>query len=130
MMKKLIKKYREILVYGIIGLLCSGLDFVVYTLLCLSIPFLLSNIISTHCGIICSFFLNRHYNFKVKDKVGVRFLSFYLIGLLGLLISEVLLHLMVNILSLDPLLSKIVTIVVVALIQFVLNKYISFRKTN
>ena len=104
------------------------LDFCVYWILCkLGIPYLVSNVISVHCGIICSFLLNRQYNFKVKDRAKVRFLSFYIIGLIGLAISSGILYLAVDCYHFYEIYAKIITIIVVALLQFVLNKFITFR---
>ena len=90
-------------------------------------PYLYANIIGVHCGIFASFFLNRHFTFKIKDKTLLRFVSFYAIGLIGLAISSGLLFLFVEKIALNELISKAFTVVIVALIQFLLNKYISFR---
>jgi putative flippase GtrA len=115
--------------YGIIGGFCAALDFGVYTALCYfdMMPYLWANIISIHVGIFMSFLLNRSFNFKVKDKATKRFLSFYAVGLTGLGISELMLYLMVTLGGMNELLCKLISIVVVALIQFLLNKYITFR---
>ena len=120
-------KYRNLILYGMIGGTCAFLDFVIYSVLCLVMSFLVANIISTHCGILCSFYLNRKYNFKVENSVLKRFLLFYAVGLLGLLVSEILLDIMVNAYSVEKLIAKIVTIIVVALMQFILNKFITFK---
>ena len=125
--EKLYHKFRELILYGIIGGFCAALDFGVYTLLGLIIPFLLANIISVHCGIICSFLLNRNFNFKVKDKTKMRFLSFYLVCLSGLGISELLLWVFSTRMGLNHIAVKLATVVIVALYQFLLNKYITFK---
>ena len=126
--KELILKYRELILYGIIGGLCASLDFGVYTLLSLWIPFLWANIISVHCGIFCSFVLNRNYNFKVKDNTGKRFISFYLVGLAGLGLSELLIILLTDKFEWHYIIAKLLTVVVVALFQFGLNKLITFNR--
>lgn len=113
--------------YGLIGGSCALLDFIVYSGLCSIIPFLVANVISTHCGIFCSFFMNRKYNFKVEDNTLRRFFSFYTVGLLGLAVSEGLLFLMVNYFGIEKIVSKLITVVAVALLQFVLNKFITFK---
>ena len=128
--EKLFHKFRELILYGIIGGFCAALDFGVYTLLGLIIPFLIANIISVHCGIICSFLLNRNFNFKVKDKTKRRFLSFYLVGLSGLGISELLLWIFSTRMGLNHLSVKLATVVIVALYQFLLNKYVTFKTEN
>lgn len=133
-MKKIIELYnrfRNLILYGFIGGFCAALDFGIYTGLCYwdIMPYLWANIISIHIGIFTSFVLNRSFNFKVKDKVTTRFLSFYTVGLVGLGISELMLYLMVTKSGWNEIACKLISIVVVALIQFVLNKYITF-KTN
>lgn len=125
--KKLYHKFREFILYGIIGGFCAALDFGVYTVLGLIIPFLIANVISVHCGIICSFLLNRNFNFKVKDKTKRRFLSFYLVGLSGLGISELLLWVFSTRMGLNHIAVKLATVIIVALYQFLLNKYITFK---
>lgn len=126
-MKQFFEKYRNLILYGLIGGSCALLDFIVYSGLCSIIPFLVANVISTHCGIFSSFFLNRKYNFKVEDNTLRRFFSFYTVGLLGLAVSEGLLFLMVNYFGIEKIVSKLITVVAVALLQFVLNKFITFK---
>jgi putative flippase GtrA len=127
--KEQFTRYRQLLLYGVIGGFCAFVDFCIYTILCkLGVPYLIANLIGVHCGIICSFLLNRHYNFKVKDKAKLRFLSFYIIGLIGLAISSGMLYLLISYYHFGEIYAKIPTIVVVALLQFALNKFITFRK--
>ncbi len=130
MVKELYFRFRNLILYGIIGGFCAALDFGVYTVLCYfeMLPYLLANIISIHVGIITSFVLNRSINFRVKDKAIQRFFSFYAVGLTGLGISELMLYLMVTLGGMNELICKLISIVVVALIQFILNKYITFKK--
>lgn len=122
-------RFRNLILYGIIGGFCAVLDFGVYTALCYwdIMPYLWANIISIHVGIFTSFALNRSFNFRVKDKTATRFLSFYAVGLIGLGISELMLYLMVTAGGWNELICKLLSIVVVALVQFLLNKYITFK---
>jgi putative flippase GtrA len=128
--KEKLKPYKQFISYGIIGSFCVSLDFLVYALLThiINVPYMFANIISTHCGILVSFLLNRHVTFSVKNKVLVRFFSFYVIGITGLLLSSGLLFFLIEKMETDELVSKGITIVIVAIIQFVLNKHISFKK--
>jgi len=126
----LFNRFRNLILYGIIGGFCAAFDFGIYTLLCYFdvLPYLWANVISTHVGIFTSFFLNRSLNFKVKDKTPQRFLSFYAVGLTGLGMSSFMLWLMVDKAGWDELVCKLITIVFVSLMQFCLNKYITFKK--
>ena len=123
-------RFRELILYGLIGGFCAALDFGVYTMLGLWIPYLWANVLSVHCGIFTSFFLNRSLNFKVKDKAAQRFTIFYLVGLSGLALSEGLIWLLASQFAWDPILAKLLTVFVVALYQFLLNKFITFKKSN
>lgn len=131
-LKELYSRFRNLILYGVIGGCCAALDFGVYTALCYKgiMPYLVANIISIHVGIFTSFVLNRSINFKVKDKTATRLLSFYTVGLSGLGISELMLYLLVSIGGLNELVCKLLSIVVVALVQFFLNKHITFRRNG
>ncbi len=126
------QRFRNLILYGIIGGFCSALDFVIYTLLCHFdvLPYLWANVISVHIGIFTSFVLNRQLNFKIKDKTPQRFISFYLVGLTGLGISSLMLYLMVDYAHWNEIVCKLITIVIVALVQFFLNKYITFKPSK
>jgi len=129
---KIYHRFRNLILYGIIGGFCSALDFVIYTVLCHFdvLPYLWANVLSVHIGIFTSFVLNRQLNFKIKDKTPQRFLSFYLVGLIGLGISSLMLYLMVDYAHWNEIICKLITIVVVALVQFFLNKYITFKPSK
>lgn len=123
-------RFREFILYGLIGTFCTLVDFGLYTLLGLWIPYLWANVISVHCGIFCSFFLNRSLNFKVKDKAALRFTAFYFVGLSGLALSEGLIWLLATRFAWDYLTAKFLTVFVVAVYQFLLNKFITFKRSK
>jgi putative flippase GtrA len=131
LIRGLIQRFRQLILYGIIGASCAGLDFCIYTLLFfVGVDYLVANLIGVHCGIFCSFILNRQFNFKIKNKTVKRFFSFYIIGLIGLGISTMMLYLLVSLAGKNELYSKLSTIVIVAIIQFFLNKYITFKNRD
>ena len=127
----IIRRYRHLILYGIIGSLSASIDFGIFTMLSevTSIPFLIINSISVVCGITCSFCLNRIYNFKVKDHVIKRYTIFLIVGLCGLLLSNIILYVAVNISGINCIISKLLSIFIVALLQFLANKYIAFKQT-
>ena len=120
---ELYDRFRNLILYGIIGGFCAALDFSIYSALCYwdIMPYLWANIISIHAGIFTSFVLNRSYNFKVKDKTATRFLSFYAVGLTGLGLSVLMLFMMVTGCGWNELVCKLLSIIVVALVQFLLT---------
>jgi len=119
--------FRQTVSYGIIGLISSGLDAGLFYLLSHQghLEPYGANAISIHCGILCSFFLNRRFTFCTVDHLWRRFALFYGTGLLGLLLSQLLL-LAGAFLGQAPFLVKLCSIAVVAAIQFLLNRTIAF----
>lgn len=127
-----ISRRKNFLIYSLIGVSGAGLDYLTFVIMVKFLPihYLMINFISTTLGITNNFFLNAHFNFGVKDRMLKRFLSFYLIGMIGLLVASALLYLLVDIFSFDTNLSKLATIIFVVIIQFNLNKRISFSKKS
>jgi putative flippase GtrA len=124
------KKFRNLILYGIIGGFSASIDLLVFYMLTniLGVFYLVANIFSVTVGISISFALNKKYNFKVNDQVIKRFLIFFSIGFGGLILSSVLLFFFVDILILDKVISKILSIIFVVSIQFILNKFLTFNK--
>lgn len=123
-------KFRNLILYGIIGIFSAGLDFIIFYALTtiVEVFYLIANVFSVTIGITTSFILNRKYNFKVIDKVFKRYLIFVSVGSFGLLLSSALLYFFIDIVTLDIIVSKVLSIVFVVLIQFFLNRYITFKK--
>ena len=124
------RRFRNLILYGVIGACTATLDFLIFTCLThwTSIHYIVANVISCTTGILCSFLLNRQYNFKVTDHAMQRMIVFVSVGIFGMFLSSVILHFFIDNLHWDELISKLASIVIVVLIQFLLNKYISFRK--
>ena len=127
--KALYSKFRNLILYGIIGSCTATLDFLIFTGLTLwtSIHYIIANIISCFTGILCSFLLNRKYNFKVTDHTFRRMVIFFSVGIFGMFLSSVILHFCIDNMHWEELVSKLMSIVIVVIIQFFMNKYISFR---
>jgi putative flippase GtrA len=123
-------RYKYFILYGVIGVVAATLDFIVFNRIVAytSCSYIVANIISVHCGVVCSFTLNRQFNFKVKDQPVKRFLTFYVVAMVGLLISSFLLVQFIEKVGLDTKPAKAITILITAVFQFVLNKTITFKK--
>ncbi len=132
LIKNLYRKYRNLILYGIIGSCSSGLDFLLYTLFVnvFNWHYLFSNCVSVLAGITTSFTLNRTYNFKVKDQTIKRMLIFFTVGLCGMLMSNLILYVCIDCLEMNKIVSKLLSIGLVVIAQFVINKYITFRPTS
>lgn len=129
---RLYHKFDHLILYGIIGSFSSGLDFFIYTLLVqvIGLQYIISNCISVLGGITTSFILNRNYNFKVKDKTKLRFSIFLTVGLCGLLFSNIILYICIDIMCIDKIISKLLSIFLVVFFQFLANKFVTFKPSD
>lgn len=125
---KLYKKHRELVLYGLIGISGATLDYVSFVFLysVLGVNPLLATTVSISLGITNNFFLNRHYNFKMKDKTLKRFLSFYSVGIFGIILSILIIFVLHDIFSMNANIAKLISIPPIVLTQYILNKNISF----
>ena len=130
--KTLYKRFHHLVLYGIIGSFSSGLDFLIYTLFVqiVGLQYIVANCISVIAGISTSFYLNRNYNFKVKDDTKRRFSIFLTVGLCGLILSNLILYLCIDNFGMDKLTSKLLSILLVVFFQFLVNKYLTFKPAN
>lgn len=121
------KRYQRFIKYSIIGLTGATLDFILFLIFNkhFRMYYQLANIISVSVGITNNFILNVKFNFEVKDDLFIRFLKFYSVGIFGLGLTAILLLIMVEMLHWQILVSKMVTILLVPIIQFQLNKTIT-----
>lgn len=119
-------KHRHFILYGIFGVISTGVEFLVYALLFNYIPYLWANIIGFHCGIICSFLLNRSFNFKKGNRALLRFTTFYLIQIICLALNSMVLYLFIDYGHWNPLIAKGFSIVLTALLPFYLTRQITF----
>ena len=128
--KLLFAKYRQLVVYCMIGCTGATLDFVVYALLTnvAGMHYQLANFLSVSFGIINNFFWNCYFNFKTKDKILKRLVSFYSVGMFGWALSAGCLWLFIEVMSINVLIAKLGTIFFVTVVQFCLNKFITFKK--
>lgn len=118
-------KYVLIVVLGLV------VDFGIYTILThFKMNVEIANIISSTCGIINNFLWNSYTNFKVHDRMILRFISYFIVGQITTVFTTVSLFIFVTKLGYPHLIVKIVATFVATLIQFVINKVVTFRKAK
>ncbi len=123
-------RHRQFILYCVIGGSGATLDFLAYWLLtaAFGIDPVLATALSVSVGIVNNFFWNVAVNFKVRTRLLLRFLSFYSVGILGVLLSMAIVWGMTVPLGADPLVAKLVSIPFVVIGQFVLNKTVTFAQ--
>lgn len=119
---------RQLFLYGIIGGGAAILDYGIFYLFQTKIqrvPPEAASIIGQAVGFLFSFFLNTFLNFKKSDKLFRRFLSYLSICLIGMAISTLIIFLLKSVINIFIL--KLACLVFVSLMQFVLNKLITYK---
>jgi len=136
----------QVIKYAIVGVIGLAVEWSVFFLVrdFFHVNYVVANVISCICGVINNFFLNSYFTFKTTDKMWERGVSFFTIAGIGLLLGVFILPLLVkliNVVLVDPHIldisqknvqniAKLMTTVVIACVQFVSNKYITFKKTH
>jgi putative flippase GtrA len=130
--KKILLQKKQFLLYCVIGASGVTLDFGIYSLLVKTrlLDYQAANAAGYSSGTLLSFILNARFNFRVTDKIPLRLTSFFSIAFLGWLVSAGLLHLLIGRFNFDKYLSKFATLIVVVLLQYNLNRLLSFRKAS
>jgi len=123
--------FKQIIPYGLIGLFCSSLDASIFSVLRENaLNLYLANFISVNIGIFTSFWLNRHFTFKVKNLILKRTIKFFCVDYCGLGLSMFIMFIGTTQFGQKDIHVKIVSIFFVAIFQFTLNKFVTFKPST
>ncbi|GAA2820227.1 GtrA family protein [Saccharopolyspora taberi] len=120
---------RSLVLYTVIGGSGVLLDYLLFLLLfnVVGLHEQVANVLSTTAGITNNFVLNAWLNFRTRDRILVRFLRFYAVGVAGIGLTFVLLRVFSGFLGIDPNLVKAGSLPLVLLFQYTINRRWSFR---
>ena len=119
---------RELFLYGIIGGSTAALDVVLFKVFrAIGIPLLVANFMSVSIAVGSSFILNAKYNFRKTDNLHKRAAKFFSIGYFGWFVQSIILWVGVHAMGFRDTYVKIFAVFVAAAIQYVLNKFLTFR---
>lgn len=112
--------------------LCGGLgvatDYVIYFLsVTQGAWYQTANILGYLAGTLVSFLLNRIITFGMRDQVLRRLFLFLGVASIGYLASAALLWMLVDLISVDARWAKVLTLPLVVILQFYLNRRITFN---
>lgn len=128
MIERVPPAFRKLVLYAVCGGCGVLLDLGVYTgLVMMGVWYQMANLAGYASGTLLSFVLNRAITFQVKDAPLRRLGMFIMVAVAGYTVSTGVLWLLVEQLGVGPLLSKLVTLVIVLALQFTLNSLITFR---
>ncbi|MDQ0583050.1 GtrA family protein [Streptomyces rishiriensis] len=119
---------RQLITYALVGgsgvLLDLGAFLLFYNVAGLHEQ--VANVLSTSLGITNNFVLNALFTFGKRDRLLLRYLRFYAVGLTGIALTFVLLAVFSRGLGVDPNLVKAGSLPLVLAFQFALNRKWSF----
>ena len=117
-------------VYLIIGLIAMAIDVGLYFFLYgkLGMRPIPATVISVAIAIVFGFLANQKNNFKIKDNIWKRFISYASINSVGLVLSVVFIYVFNTIFNFDAGIVKLVSLVIIVAMQYLLNRIISFNQ--
>ena len=115
--------------YLVIGLMAMAIDLGIYFYLYnfLKLPPILSLIIAVSVAIIFGFVMNQKYNFKVKDAIWKRFISYASINSTGLLAGVAVMYIFNSLLNYDANIVRIISLFFIVGGQYLMNRIFSFN---
>lgn len=136
--RELYIKYKEIINYLIVGGLTTVVSLATYYLLVITIldpnkavQLQIANIISWIAAVTFAYFTNRKYVFESKNKrVLNEAFSFYLSRLSTLLMDMAIMYVGVTLLDGNDKIWKLIVQVVVTIMNYILSKFMVFKKTK
>lgn len=122
----MISLMRQLLKFGIVGVICFGIDYGLMILLIelSGLDYLLSSGISFGVSVVVNYFLSMRFVFTSKEKnsKAKEFVIFVVLSVMGLLLTIVLMRLSVENLGFHYMQSKIVITGIVMAFNFVTRK--------
>lgn len=136
--KKLMKKYEEIITYLIVGVLTTIVSLAIYYGLVLTIlnpdnafQLQLANIISWIGAVAFAYVTNRKFVFKSKSKnIKKEAVSFISSRLLTLLMDMGVMFLTVTVIHMNDKIAKLISQVVVTIANYIFSKLFVFKKES
>ena len=118
--------FVQIFKFVIVGGTATIIDWIIYYLLYnfLHIPPLIANILSFSVSVIYNYIASVKWVFNVNQEKSKKrmFIEFMIFSILGLLLSELLLWILIDLLSINAMISKIVATAIVMVFNFITRK--------
>lgn len=122
-MSRILKQFTK---FGIVGVICFVIDYGVMVLLteACGTPYLLSCGISFSISVVVNYYLSMKYVFASRDDMSKRkeFIIFVILSVIGLLLTEALMWIIVDILAIHYMVSKVLVTGIVMIFNFITRK--------
>ncbi|EGT5043324.1 GtrA family protein [Clostridioides difficile] len=129
----LFKKYEETILYLFFGALTTIINIITYLLLTriIFLDFLSANALAWFCAILFAYITNKFFVFKSRKLEVIFFIkefaSFFSLRLLSGIIEMIIMYVTIDLLSINDFLVKILTNIIVIILNFIFSKMIVFR---
>ena len=119
----------QFFIYSLLGSIGMLSDFAIfYVIVELDVNYQIAHAIGYAAGTAISFRLQRRITFRVQDRVLFRLILFFVVAGTGYASAAVMLWFFVELSGFNILYSKLMTLPIVALLQYLLNRNITFSK--
>lgn len=127
-----IYKHKVLIKYFFIGVSAAAIDVAIYAFLYNvgELSALVSTGVSVSFATVYAFTLNMFFNFKLKDKFLSRLAFYVIVSGVGLAISMSMLYIFTDVLNFNGNIVKIVSLPLIFVVQYILNKHFTFRVTH
>ena len=132
--KQLMKKYEELIKYLLIGGLTTVLNYIVFALLVNEAKLEMhpSNLIAWGVSVIFAYLTNKLFVFESKsfkiDVLAKEILTFGAARVFSFILEEVILFIFVDKLGMEKLIIKLIANIIVIIVNYILSKFIIFKK--
>lgn len=132
-MESKIKLLKELISYGIFGVLTTTINILIFMILNqLNMNYMLSNFIAWVLSVSFAFYTNRKFVFKsdscTKEQLSKEILAFFGSRIFSLVIDMIFMFLLINMLLVNAFISKLIVNVVVIILNYALSKLFIFKK--
>ena len=124
------KKYKEALLYIVFGVATTLVNFIAYLVLSkLNLNVVFSTILAWVLAVIFAFFTNRKYVFNAEENGFIKqFLGFFSTRLTTGVMDVLIMFLCVDILGYNDLLIKLLSNILVIILNYIFSKFLVFKK--
>lgn len=133
LIKRLLIKYKELIRYGVCGLITTAINVIAFHVcyeIC-GIQLLISNTIAWILAFLFAFISNKLWVFESKEWIGKKavteMVGFLVARLATLVLDTFLMWLMVDMMTMNGTLSKVISNVITIVMNYLASKFIIFK---
>jgi len=113
--------------FSFFGLVAAGMDFCIYVaLIWIGVNPIFGNLLSSSVGVLINYFLVSNFTFGVDFKNMRNLTIFFVVAVVLLILTSLFLAFLINSVAVNPLLAKIITLPISAVIKYVINGKYTF----